>query len=149
MVIGNLKDADSYKGLGASISRALDFLKKTDFSRTKASKIEIDGQNIYAMVQLYESRLPQNGVWETHKKYIDIHYIVDGSELIGYNDILNMEKTTEYDDNGDYILYKGKGDFFKLNSGYFAIFMPQDVHMPCIAQESPEQIKKVVIKVLM
>jgi len=34
-----------------------------------------------------------------------------------------------------------------LGNGYFAIFFPQDGHMPQLCVENPEPVKKVVIKV--
>jgi YhcH/YjgK/YiaL family protein len=52
-----------------------------------------------------------------------------------------------YDAENDFALFKGHGDFMTMTAGTFAIFAPQDAHMPCIAIQEPQQVKKVVVKV--
>ncbi|NMB80776.1 MAG: DUF386 domain-containing protein, partial [Ignavibacteria bacterium] len=42
---------------------------------------------------------------------------------------------------------KGDGNFLIAEAGYFAIFFPSDVHMPCIALNLSTPVKKVVVKV--
>jgi YhcH/YjgK/YiaL family protein len=36
---------------------------------------------------------------------------------------------------------------FLLDAGMFAVFFPEDAHMPCILADGPEAVKKVVIKI--
>ena len=40
-------------------------------------------------------------------------------------------------------------EFVHAKEGDFVIFMPQDAHMPCIADNVPEYVKKAVVKVLL
>jgi len=149
MVFDNIRNAQKYYGLSKRICTALKYLEETDFTALKAGRREIDGDNIFALVQHYDSRLPENGVWEAHRRYIDIHYIVDGTEQIGYSEISFMTESTEYDAAGDCILFSGEGRYLIAKKETFAIFWPQDVHSPCIAAKNPSPVKKVVIKVLL
>ena len=126
---------------------AFNFLTKNDFSKMEAGKYEIDKSDIYALVQSYETKPKEKGSWEAHRRYLDIQYIVEGIELIGYAALGIMKPCCEYKEKEDYLLFEGKGDFFILRPKNFAIFLPQDVHMPGLAVTNPQMVKKVVVKV--
>lgn len=147
MVIDNLMNACFYKGLGERLSAALKYLKETDFSSMEPGKYEIDQSNVFALVQRYESKQPETGKWEGHRKYIDIQYVAEGSERMGYANITRMKAIRQYDVEKDFILFKGEGDYFSAVAGSFAIFTPQDAHMTGIMTDKPQMVKKVVIKV--
>ena len=59
--------------------------------------------------------------------------------------MINLE---EYDEEKDYGIYKGDGNYLIAEEGQFAVFFPTDVHMPSIAINIPKEVKKVVVKVL-
>jgi YhcH/YjgK/YiaL family protein len=147
MVIDKITNAQLYYGLGKRITLALKYLKETDFSGIEPGRYEIDGSNVYALVQVYESKLPDTGKWEGHRKYIDIQYVAEGSELIGYANIERMKTICGYDEEKDFILFEGKGDFLSVPAGTFALLWPHDVHMPGIAADIPRTVKKVIVKV--
>ena len=46
--------------------------------------MEIDGEKVFALVQKYETVVMDVPKFETHKKYIDVQYIVSGEEIIGW-----------------------------------------------------------------
>ena len=50
MIFDTLKNIDNYKGLGR-VYTALEFLKETDFNKMDLGRYELDGDNIYYMVQ--------------------------------------------------------------------------------------------------
>ncbi len=147
MVADNIKNAGLYSGMGERVGKALKFLQETDFSGMKPGKYEIDGSDIYALVQMYETKPAVLGKWEAHRKYTDIQYVVEGMEQMGYAYAGNLEVTKEYDPEGDYLLLQGNGSMLVCSSGTFAIFGPEDAHMPCIAVNEPAPVKKVVVKV--
>ncbi len=68
-------------------------------------------------------------------------------EQMGYAWIKTLNVTKEYDSAGDYLLLDGKGCMLTCNKGTFAVFGPEDAHMPCIAIDAPRPIVKVVVKV--
>lgn len=148
MVVDHLKNSNLYYGLGKEMEKALKYLQQTDFSKLGPGKYEIDGKNVFALVQQYQSKPIEEGKWESHRKYIDIQFISEGIENIGYAFLDDMKVAQEYDEEKDFMLTEGKGSFLTLKSGAFAIFAPDDVHMPGIAVDKPQPIKKVVVKVL-
>ncbi len=53
---------------------------------------------------------------------------------------------TGYDDSKDCVFYGGDASFIRLGEGTFAIFFPDDLHMPGTGV-SPSPVRKVVVKV--
>lgn len=147
MIIDNLKNAGLYYGVSSGLKLALEYLQQTDFSKMGPGRYEIDGTNVFALVQKYETKPKEQGVWEAHRKYIDVQFIYSGVELMGYSCIEGMEAAREYDEAGDCLLLNGGGSFFRAASGTFVVFAPGDAHMPCITDKVPSDIKKIVVKV--
>jgi YhcH/YjgK/YiaL family protein len=148
MISDTLKNRHLYAAISPRIKAALDYLAKTDFSAIEPGRIEIDGTNLYILVQNYDSLPKEQGKWECHRKYIDIQYIAEGIEQIGFTNIDNMNVTTEYNPEKDVAFLSGKGDYVTLVKGSYGIFFPQDAHQPKIAPNNiPGKVKKVVIKI--
>ena len=63
--------------------------------------------------------------------------------------IEKLEETKTYKEDIDAALYTANSKPIEmvLGNGYFAIYYPQDGHMPCLCVEEPENVKKVVVKV--
>ena len=133
-------------GLAARLQAAFDYLQQTDLENTAPGKVEIDGDRVFALVQEYQSKPSSQGFWESHRKYLDVQYVVSGVEQMGY---ANLSQLTlgEYDAEKDALIHQGSGSFVLLPAGMFAIMMPDDGHMPGIAVENPHPVKKVVVKV--
>ncbi len=149
MVIDKLENSNLYTGFGDKIRKALQYLKQNNFIEIKDGRYEIDGEDIYASVMRYKTKSVANGKWESHKKYIDVQFIAEGTERIGYSNINNMVIKESYSEEKDIQFLKGKGDFFTAEKNTFAILFPQDVHMPGISNEADRQsaVIKVVVKV--
>lgn len=147
MIFDALYNADLYYGLGERIEKALQFLQDTELDNLQPGRIDIDGENIFALVQKYNTKDITEGKWEAHRKYLDIQYMVHGSESFGFVNIDYLEPTEEYNDEKDIEFLKGEGDFLQLNDEEFAIAFPSDAHMPGIAVEEKNEVFKIVIKV--
>ncbi len=147
MIIDSLKNAALYYGVNSGFRSAFEFLQQSDFEKMKPGRYEIDSDTVYAIVQHYETKPVEQGSWEAHRKYMDIQYVYYGRELMGYSCIDGMKISKEYNQNDDCLFLEGTGDFFKAEAGFFAVFAPEDAHMPCIAVTTPEKVKKVVVKV--
>ena len=147
MIIDTLENAHFYYGISTRFSLALKFLKNTDFSNFDDGKFEIDKDNMYASIQSYNTKTQENALFEAHRKYIDIQYVIAGEELIGYTNIKGLTPKSVYNEENDIVFMEGAGDFLRLHSENFAILMPQDAHKPSIAVDKPSPVKKVVIKI--
>ena len=147
MVIDRIENAGQYYCIGKQIESALEYLQKTDFSKFPPGRYDIDGDEVYALVQHYDTT-KEPGVWEAHQKYIDIQYNFRGAERIGYANIQGMKVTKEYSRHEDCLHCAGEGDFLTLKEKMFMILCPEDAHMPRIAAKESEPVIKVVIKVM-
>jgi YhcH/YjgK/YiaL family protein len=148
MIADTLKNRSQYASISPRIKAGFDYLAKTDFSKIAAGKYEIDGSNLFALVQEYDSITKEQGKWECHKNYIDIQYIVEGVEQIGVQNIDFLKVTTEYNPEKDIAFLSGDGDFVTLSKGSYGVFFPQDAHMPKVAPgDKPGKVKKVVLKI--
>jgi YhcH/YjgK/YiaL family protein len=110
-------------------------------------KYEIDGENIFALVSEYKTKSESEGKLEAHKKYIDVQYVIDGEELMGYAPLNGQEILVPYKEENDIVFFTGDKSFTKVSTGMFAIFFPTDVHMPGINTGKISDVKKLVIKV--
>ncbi len=133
-------------GLAKRLKAGFDYLLQTDLTAVAPGTVKIDGDQVFAMHQEYNTKLLAQGFWESHRKYIDIQYVVSGVEHMGF---ANLQQLTngEYDANKDFIMHEGSGSFVLLPAGMFTLLFPADAHMPQIAVESPLPVKKVVVKV--
>ncbi len=147
MIIDRLERAPLYYGLGGGIARGLRWLAATDLDAISLGRHDIDGFDIWAGVNEYDTKPVEKGLWEAHEKYIDIQYIVRGSERMGWTDIERLHVSKEYDEARDVVFLDGNGDLILVPEGSFVIFFPHDGHMPMIAADSPAQVRKVVVKV--
>jgi YhcH/YjgK/YiaL family protein len=147
MIIDKLSNSQLYSGLGEKINKAFAYLKETDFSKMELGKYEIDGENIFALINEYNTKDQSEGKLEAHKKYIDVQFVAKGSELMGYAPLENQIVIDEYNEQNDITFFSGEKSFTQVDEGMFAIFFPTDIHLPGIKVNKKSYVKKVVIKV--
>ena len=149
MIFDRLENAQTYGMLGARFATAFDWLARSDLGALAVGRYDIDGADVYALVQEYGSKAPENGLWEAHRQYIDLQYVASGEESIGF---VHLSRTVpgEYDAAKDFLPLQAECDFkIKLVAGDFAVLFPHDAHMPCMSIEpaKPSQVRKIVIKI--
>jgi YhcH/YjgK/YiaL family protein len=148
MVIDTLEHASLYYSIHSRIKAAFDYLQQTDLASTQPGKYPIDGDNIFAIVQEYDTLDMAAEQMESHKKYFDVQYIVSGEEQVGHALLASQAISKPYSEADDFMLYADKPDFFTyFHAGMFMVFFPHDLHMPCLHPGKPARVKKVVVKV--
>ncbi|MGB9642438.1 MAG: YhcH/YjgK/YiaL family protein [Candidatus Ratteibacteria bacterium] len=148
MIIDKIDNCHVYKNLGKRFAQAFEFLELSDCKTLPAGKYEISGNRVFALVQDYYTLSEDKLTWEAHRKYVDLQYIVKGIEIMGYSNVENMEPVSEYIEQDDYILFKGKGIYFPVAEKCFTIFFPHDCHRVRIKAGDSCQVRKIVIKIL-
>ena len=146
MIFDTLDQYARYTILGGSFPAAMKFLMENDLTSLPAGRIEIDGDNLFAVVQEYLTKPARQGLWEAHRRYIDIQYIASGQERMGFANLQTMQ-LGEYFPEKDYQALTGAGNYLDAFARSFAIFVPEDGHMPGLCIKAPEAVKKVVLKV--
>lgn len=148
MITDKIENINKYKCLSERVKKGIEFIQNNDLGSIEPGKHIIDGENIFASVDVYNTRRKVDSNPEIHKKYLDIQYIISGSELMGYAPSDNQQIVTEYNSDKDIAFLTGDISFFDFKQNHFAIFFPEELHMPCIMKSESQPVKKVVVKVL-
>lgn len=147
MIIDTLTNAATYYPLHPLFEKAFAFLCDPKTATLEPGRYELQGTELYAMIQNYPTRTPENCALEAHRKYIDIQFLISGNESIGYTPLSSdLTETKPYVTDSDIVFYQGIGEPIPFKPDTFFILYPQDAHAPGI-QTTPQTVKKVVIKV--
>lgn len=147
MVIDKIENYTLYANLTERLAKGFEFIINTDLVKIEPGTYEIENKAVFAIVQDYDTKEIKDCVLEGHTKYIDIQYIVQGTELMGVV-IKKDQKAISSDLDKDYTFYEGITSFVRVEEGMFTIFFPDDLHMPCVQAGESSRVKKVVVKVL-
>ena len=115
----------------------------------ESKKIDLDG-GVFAIEQVYETKARADGVYESHRKYIDVQVIVAGEEAMEVQDVSRLTVRQAYDAERDFMLYHDHsgGSSLRVQAGDAAIFYPADGHMPTLRSgAAPVVVRKTVVKV--
>jgi len=146
MILDVLENAHRYLVLHNGFAKAFEFLMRSDLKELPVDKYEIYGERVYGIVSKDPGRKKEDALLETHEKYIDIQLVLAGTDDMGWKPKSSCKHPSEeYDQETDIQFFEDKPDaWLSTESGAFAIFFPEDAHMPLI---SSGQIHKVVVKV--
>lgn len=146
MIIDTLKNADTYVALNHRFATAFAMLRRANIALFPEGRLEIDGDEIYANIIKGPGRTPEEGKLETHDKYIDIQYVLSGTDTIGWKPRHDLaQPVNQPDPRDDVAFYDDEPDaWLTLRPGTFAICFPEDGHMPMISEDV---LHKVVVKV--
>ena len=146
MVLTNINDFRRYCSLNVYFGALADYLEQHDLLKEELGRIVIDGDNLFINNVKTEGVAADKQVLEMHKRYIDIHILLQGSETIGIKAIGKVSSfSKEYDDAGDYMLSEEKaGCYVEMHPGDMMICFPEDAHAPAIGSGA---IRKAIAKV--
>ncbi len=150
MITDRLANAGLYRHLHPRIAAALDWLGATDVATMPLGKTPIDGENIFALVQEYTPKDAAQVKLEAHREYWDVQYVVAGAERVGWVNLAEVSVLEPHDAERDVAFFSGTASFVRVPAGSFAIFSPEDVHMPGVAAEGHDPagtVRKIVVKV--
>jgi len=150
MVVSDLNYVNLQILITPGLKRAFDFLRRLDAKSFTEGKVEIDGENVFALFQRYETVKADIAKFEYHKKYIDVQYILSGEEIIGWAPAGQMTITHNYDSTKDICFGTVEREHLTpvyLKAGQVAVFFPEDGHAPRLAVNTPCSVQKIVIKV--
>ena len=149
MIIDRLANRAPLFQLSPRLARALDYLRATDVRSVTLGRHDIDGDRLFALVQEYTTRAADQCVWEAHRRYIDVQFVVAGVERMGYanlgRDAGARSRTTQRATSRS---SSPASEFVTIRAGMFAIFGPEDVHSPGHAAGEPSLVRKVVVKAI-
>jgi YhcH/YjgK/YiaL family protein len=146
MILDVLENAHTYFALHEGFAGAFDFLARPGLKELPVGKYPLDGDRLFAIVALEHGRDKEDALLETHDKYIDIQCVLKGTDRMGWKPKTScLQPSGEYDPQTDLRFYADEPDvWLAVKSGAFAIFYPEDAHLPLI---STDMIHKVIVKV--
>ena len=132
------------------LQKAFEILSAHSLEGRSPGRHDLDGDRLYANIQQDTSRDPGKYQFEVHRKYIDIHYLVAGKEMIGSADPAALTVAVPYSEEKDVELYARPEHYRKLHilPGQFAVFFDGQSHLPNCWDPDPVKNSKIVIKVL-
>lgn len=145
MILDTLNNLELYAKMDENFKQVAEYVKKTDLRSLEIGRYELEN-GVYLMVQNYCTKPVAEGKYEVHRKYTDIQIVLEGKENMGYAPITAMEALNEYNEDNDCQFLQGSGNLLEVHADSFAIFFPQDAHMPGVGEQACE-VKKIVVKV--
>jgi len=146
MIIDRLDNPALLSSLPPRLRQAIAYLRSTDPNTIPLGRHDLDGDRLFALVQEYTTRVRGQCVWEAHRRYIDVQYVVQGVERMGYMNIGLARERDPYDPSRDVVFFEPGEDEVTVRAGMLAIFGPEDVHSPGGAAGTPGPVRKIVIK---
>lgn len=147
MIYGKLSDVINYKNLDPKLQSKCNFLKDTDFSQYGPGRHEIE-EDLFFFVNEYETKEVEECFWEAHRKYLDFHFILEGTEKIAVDHIERQKVKEDYNEEKDAIFFNGDvHSVVTMRPGDVMICYPEDSHMTAILAGKKEKVRKIVLKV--
>jgi YhcH/YjgK/YiaL family protein len=134
------------------ILKAVQLIDSMNFSTLQDDIYEIEGKNFYYILSSYKTVLNyREKPAESHRKHLDLQYVIYGKEKIGFADYSNIKKVySEYNSDRDVEFFDTIDNecLIPILQNQYVIFFPGDVHRPGICIDNPSNIRKVVFKIL-
>lgn len=147
MIIESLSNSSQVCMCNPRFKQAFDYISKLDLRAMEVGRYEIDGTNIFMMIDNKALKSRDTAALEVHDKYIDIQIVIAGREGFGWKQRQTCQKPrSEMDSTKDIQFFDdAPSTYFELNENEFVIFLPSDAHAPLVGDG---EVKKCIIKVL-
>ncbi|WP_347159345.1 YhcH/YjgK/YiaL family protein [Pontibacter chitinilyticus] len=146
MVLDKLANAARYTCMHPLFEQAFRFLQDTNLLAVPTGVQEIAGKDLLAIISEGHGTPAQDARLEVHRKYIDIQYVISGTDHMGWKDLAQCAAPTDpYLDARDAAFFSDKtNNWFDVPAGSFTIFYPDDAHA---AMATETLVRKVVLKI--
>ena len=146
MILDKLSAANAYRGIHPRLDGVLDRLNEAFLATVGPETMELEGDKLYVTRFTYETLPREETFFEAHKRYLDVHLMVQGEERV---ELASPGGLTLFEHQGDFYAYRGEAEqSLVLRPGSFLVVFPEDAHRIKIAVNGPETVSKVVFKVL-
>lgn len=144
MIVDRIENIRKYAGLGEPFRTAAEWLDRQDLSALAPGSFPVDGDRVFATLA-DNSLAREMPAYEAHRLYADIQLVVDGKEKFYLGTAGTAEEGTP---GGDFYPCRvSAGLPFVLESGWFVIFLPGEMHAPGNPADKPSVCRKMVVKV--
>lgn len=147
MIFDRLENFPLYLPLHPHFADVQTYLQTCEPDALPVGRHEVNERGAFVLVSEYVTRSLAESFIECHRHYIDIQLLTRGAEGVG---ICSRSSGRElpYDAEKDFLKLEGATDLLTLRAGSFAIFFPDDGHMPMLQLAAgPKPVKKLVFKI--
>jgi YhcH/YjgK/YiaL family protein len=150
MIVVSLSNLSRYRGISQNLDNAFDWLEEGSWRRLPVGKLQIRGDDVFALVQEYITKEHSECRFESHRRYIDIQMLFSGKEIIEVAPVDSLNVIEPYKPDIEFYAYPRAGGVHALTmtAEQCAIFFPEDAHRPCMrVGDEAEPVRKLVVKV--
>ena len=146
IIVDRLERADNYYHMHPAFEKAFAFLRQNALAELPIGRHEIDGDRMFCIISKGPGRSRAEAKLEAHRKYIDIQYVIAGTDEMGFKPTAACTLSdVSYDADKDIELFKDESESWtQVPAGSFVIFFPEDAHAPLVGSE---EIHKAVLKI--
>ncbi|MBQ2743557.1 MAG: YhcH/YjgK/YiaL family protein [Oscillospiraceae bacterium] len=146
MITDKIKNSDTYAACNSLFPEIFEKLK-TLTPNDAGKKFVIEEGVVWISVSSTETAPQGVRKFEAHKKFLDIHFVIEGEETFVFANADELMPETEYNEAEDYLLLNGEGTKLTLRAGDFCIVYPQDAHIPTLKKLSGGKLVRGVAKI--
>lgn len=146
MILDTLANADRYSALHPRFAHAFEFLRGTDLLALAPGRYEVQGEQIFVIIENRPGRTRAEAKLECHRRCIDIQLVLEGVDEMGWKPRAQcVDPATDYDAVRDIRFFNdAPAGWIAVPAGAFCIFFPEDAHAPLVSSGA---IRKAVVKV--
>ena len=147
MIYTGIDHLHRYLGASQNLDLAIRFITEQDLNALHNGRNEISGEEVYVNVLEHDTIPEEEGAWEAHAQYADIHVDLAGFEKIGVTGLGKL-KQTGFQEEADFISCEGPVDIWvPMEPGVALIVFPEDAHTVKIQNGGVSHVRRAVFKV--
>ena len=148
MIYAKNADALAYRGIHPNLDLALEHITPEFLASLRDNqRVELKGDLVFCTRFTYETIPQEESFFEAHRRYLDIHIMVEGEERVDMNRPEDL-KLTDAQEGNDFYAYQGESwHSTVLKPGEFLVVFPGDAHRIKVQVDGPKTVSKAVFKV--
>lgn len=149
MIFDRIDRIGLYRNISPAMETAVSFITGLAAPSLPFGDFTVEDGRVYGFCRYFDLKPEGRLRYESHRRYIDIQYLLEGCEEMLCADTGSLGILSSYDPEKDIAFHEDAGRFVRLtlHPGDFAVFFPADAHKPCCAAEGCERSRKIVVKV--
>ena len=139
MIYAKNADALAYRGIHPNLDLALEHITPEFLASLRDNqRVELKGDLVYCTRFTYETIPQEESFFEAHRRYLDIHIMVEGEERVDMNRPEDL-KLTDAQEGNDFYAYQGESwHSTVLKPGEFLVVFPGDAHRIKVQVDGPK-----------
>lgn len=143
MIVCPWKDLKRYSAVIPGLEEAMQAVEALE--SFEPATYPLSGSN-KILVQKVTTKAWETSLLEAHREFLDVQYILEGNEVMGWAPVDTLTPTEEYNAAKDKCMYAGANAPMAIAPGYCYVVYPEDAHAPSVHLDEGGEVRKIVIK---